>query len=238
MVTLVISCSSLPLIKDKPGDPGVSKNYRSIAISSVILKLFDWAIILLFGDNLKLHDLQFAYQPEVSTSMCSWMVVETIDYFVRKKSEIFACTMDMSKAFDRVKHSTLFQKLLDNGLPAVIIRFLMTSYKLQSTQVKWNGILSKEFPISNGVKQGTVLSAILYCVYTNDLFDILKKNRFRCWIDGEYYGMIGYADDLFLLAPSQTSLHNMLRACEDYSVEHNLLFSTDDNPIKSKTKGN
>ena len=48
--------------------------------------------------------------------------------------------------------------------------------------------------------------------------------------------MIGYADDLFLLAPSQTALQNMLRTCEDYSVEHNLLFSTDDNPIKSKTK--
>ena len=236
MSDFLLISTLLPLIKDKLGDLGSSKNYRSIAISSVILKLFDWAIILLYGDKLKLHDLQFAYQPEISTSMCTWMVVETIDYFVRKKSEIFACTMDMSKAFDRVKHSTLFQKLLDNDLPTVIIRFLMRSYKLQSTQVKWNGTLSKTFPISNGVKQGAVLSAILYCVYTNDLFDILKKNGFGCWIDGEYYGMIGYADDLFLLAPSQTALQNMLQTCEDYAGKHNLLFSTDDNPNKSKTK--
>ena len=226
----------LPLIKDKLGDPCVSKNYRSIAISSVILKLFDWVIILLFGEELKLHDLQFAYQPEVSTSMCSWMVVETIDFFTRNKSEVYACTMDMSKAFDRVKHSTLFQKLLDNGLPAVVIRFLMTSYKLQSTRVKWNNTLSKAFPIANGVKQGAVLSAILYCVYTNDLFDILKRKRYGCWIEGEYFGMIGYADDLFLLAPSTNALQEMLKSCDDYAEKHNLMFSTDDDPRKSKTK--
>ena len=155
----------LPIIKDKLGDTSVSKNYRSIAISSVILKLFDWVIILLYGDNLKLHDLQFAYQPGVSTSMCTWMVVETIDYFLRNKSEIFACTMDMSKAFDRVKHSTLFEKLRKERLPAVIIRFLMSTYKLQVTQVKWNGSLSNMFNIGNGVKQGAVLSAILCIVY-------------------------------------------------------------------------
>ena len=226
----------LPIIKDKLGDSSVSKNYRSIAISSVVLKLFDWVIILLYGDKLKLHDLQFAYQPGVSTSMCTWMVVETIDYFLRNKSEIFACTMDMSKAFDRVKHSTLFEKLRKERLPAIIIRFLMSTYKLQVTQVKWNGSLSNMFNIGNGVKQGAVLSAILYCVYTNNLFDTLKKKKSGCWINGEYYGVIAYADDLFLLAPSLNALQEMLNTCQDYAEKHNLIFSTDDKPSKSKTK--
>ena len=127
---LLIS-SLLPIIKDKLGDTSDSGNYRSIAISSLVMKLFDWVIILLHGDRLKLHDLQFSYQTNVSTSMCTWMVVETIEYFLRKKSEIFACTMDMSKAFDRVKHRTLFLKLRKEGLPPIIIRFLMSVYKMQ-----------------------------------------------------------------------------------------------------------
>ena len=107
---LLIS-SLLPIIKDELGDTSVSTNYHSIAISNLVTKLFDWVIILLYGNRLKLHDQQFIYQTNVSTSMCTWMVVETIEYFLRKKSEIFVCTMDMSKAFDRVKHSTLFLKL-------------------------------------------------------------------------------------------------------------------------------
>ena len=52
----------VPIIKDKLGSMNVSKNYRCIAISSPILKIFDWIIILLFGDNFGLHDLQFTYQ--------------------------------------------------------------------------------------------------------------------------------------------------------------------------------
>ena len=56
----------VPIIKDKLGSICNSKNYRSIAISSLILKLLDWIIILLFGSSLELHDLPFAYQPGIS----------------------------------------------------------------------------------------------------------------------------------------------------------------------------
>ena len=59
----------------------VSKNYRSIALSSLVLKIFDWVILLLFGPTLGLDDLQFAYQAGASMTMCTWAVVETISYF-------------------------------------------------------------------------------------------------------------------------------------------------------------
>ena len=70
----------------------------------------------------------------------------------------------------------------------------------------------------------------------NDLYTILHRRRSGCWINGEYYGIIGYSDDILLLAPTLDALKEMLLACEDYAVEHNLQFSTDPNPKKSKTK--
>ena len=48
--------------------------------------------------------------------------------------------------------------------------------------------------------------------------------------------MIGYADENFLLSPTIDGLQEMLKTCEDYAKEHNLVFSTDPSPIKSKTK--
>ena len=59
----------VPIIKDKLGPINSSKNYRSIAISSLVLKLLDWVILLLFGNSLGLNDLQFAYQPGISGNM-------------------------------------------------------------------------------------------------------------------------------------------------------------------------
>ena len=92
------------------------------------------------------------------------------------------------------------------------------------------------FSLSNSVRQGAVLSAILYCFYVNDLFKILRKNGTGCWVNSNYFGIIGYSDDSFLLAPSLDGLQEMLDICENYANLHNLRFSTDPNPVKCKTK--
>ena len=89
-VTLFLLLATLvPLVKDKLATLNDSKNYRSIAMSSLILKLLDWIILLLFGVSLGVDELQFAYQPGSSTSMCTWAAVETIDYFMRIGTEVY-----------------------------------------------------------------------------------------------------------------------------------------------------
>ena len=142
----------------------------------MFLKIVDWVIILLYGDCLHLHDLQYAYQPKCSTNMCTWLVVETIDYFVRNGGEVFACAMDMTKAFDLVVHSKLLMKLLEAAMPAIVVRLMLVMFLTQFANVRWCGALSDTFFLRNGCKQGAVLSAIAYCVYVNGLFEELKRN--------------------------------------------------------------
>ena len=60
--SILLISTLVPLVKDKLGDICVSSNYRSIALSSLVLKIFDWVIILLYGDKLNLDSLQFGYQ--------------------------------------------------------------------------------------------------------------------------------------------------------------------------------
>ena len=102
--------------------------------------------------------------------------------------------------------------------------------------VQWNNEYSRYFKIKNGVKQGAILSAVLYCVYTNGLFEKLRKLRIGCHVNATYVGVMGYADDLLLLSPSISGLQEMLKVCEQYAMSHNLKFSTNVNPNKSKTK--
>ena len=159
----------VPLVKDKLGNINSSKNYRSVAISSILLKLIDWVIILLEGSSLGLDELQFAYQTGCSTTMCTWAATETIDYFLRNGGEVFACSMDMSKAFDLVVHSKLLGKLLEASMPAIVVRLLLVMYLTQYANVRWDGMFSAIFSLKNGCKQEAVFSAIAYCVYVNGL---------------------------------------------------------------------
>ena len=172
--SVLLLSTLVPIIKDKMGDICSSTNYRSIAISSLILKIIDWVTIILFGECLNLDDLQFSYQSGCSTTMCTWLAIETIDHFLRNGGEVFSCMMDMTKAFDMVQHSLLFRKLLDVNLSVIFIRLIMVMYLLQFANVRWNGRISGTFPMGNGVKQGAVLSALLYCIYVNGLFQKLR----------------------------------------------------------------
>ena len=236
-VTLILLLATLvPIIKDKLGSINVSKNYRSIAISSIFLKLIDWIFIILFGTNFGLNDFQYAYQAGCSTTMCTWAVLETVDYFIKNGSDVFTCAMDMTAAFDLTLHSLLFSKMNAKGFPAVFIRLFIFIYVNQTANVRWNGKFSSEFPMTNGCRQGAVLSAIAYCFYCENLFALLKQRRAGCWVMSNYHGIFGYSDDNWILAPSLDSLEDMLRTCEEYAAAHNLRFSTDPNPEKCKTK--
>ena len=145
--------------------------------------------------------------------------------------------MDCSQAFDTIQHSKLFQKLLYVGVPPVVVRLMIYLYKKQTADVRWKNKYSFEFSIRNEVRQGAVLSPILFCFYMDNLFNLLRDSRNGCWIMDYYAGVFGYADDLLLLCPSRSGLQNMLDIAEEYAKDHKISFSTEVNPSKSKPKG-
>ena len=80
------------------------------------------------------------------------------------------------------------------------------------------------------------MSPTLFSVYLDDLLGELRALGMGCHMGGAWVGAAGYADDLILLAPSRTAMQKMLLVCEQYAADHNLQFSTDPEPSKSKSK--
>ena len=89
---------------------------------------------------------------------------------------------------------------------------------------------SKSFKASNGVKQGGVMSPILFTVYIDGLLCRLRNAGFGCYIGTNFCGAFGYADDLVLLAPTVSSIKAMLKICSEFATEFHVCF----NPSKSK----
>ena len=81
-----------------------------------------------------------------------------------------------------------------------------------------------------------MLSPLLFSIYLDDLLTELRSLQLGCHIGGLWYGACGYADDLILMAPNREVLQKMVSTCERYGKRHNLVFSTDPIPAKSKTK--
>ena len=127
-----------------------------------------------------------------------------------------------SKAFDRVSD--------DNNLCPYIVRLLCYMYLNQNCCVKWNSKSSIDFCVSNGVKQGAVISPILFSSYMHALFERLKRNTIGCHVGPVYAGAFWYTDDVALVALSLNSLRCMIATCEEFANEYQIDF----NPTKSK----
>ena len=232
---IFLSCSLVPLIKDKRKSKLISKNYRLIAISSILLKLLDLLLIELFGDSLSVSSMQFGFQSKSSPSLCTWTLKETVNYFVNQDCPVYVCLLDLTKAFDNIRLDILFEKL-KKRLPSLFLRLLIYTYVNQQCSVKWDGSVSSSFNIGNGVRQGAVLSPILFNIYMDDIFTKLRDSNTGCKIDNLYYGAVGYADDFALLCPSRTGLQSMINLVKEYCEQHGIEISTDENILKSKTK--
>ena len=232
----LLACAFLPLLKSSLKDPADTGSYRAIAGSSLILKLFEKLLLLIWGSYLGTDSLQFGFKAETSTTQCSWLVQEVIGHYLRNGSNPIITVLDCSKAFDTCRFSTLFAKLVETGMPAVIVRVFMFMYQQQYAWVKWGQAVSSRFRISNGTRQGSMASPALWTVYLDLLIKELRELGVGCHVGGLYMGVVVYADDVLLLAPTRGAMQLMLDTCEDYAARHNIMFSTDTNPSKSKTK--
>ena len=158
------------------------------------------------------------------------MVIETIQYFTQMRSPVYVLFIDASNVFDRLSHIELFDILSERNMCPLIRRLLFNLYGNQQFQIRWNNCLSNMYNMTNGVKQGAVLSPILFTMYIDGLFYELKRAGVGCHINGEYVGAFGYADDIILLSPSLCALKHSITLCEDYAKRFKILF----NSIKSK----
>ena len=99
------------------------------------------------------------------------MVTETIQYYTENGCKgVFLLLLDASKVFDKVVLHMLFHELIKKNVCTKIIKLLLYMCTNQDCNVQWDGAYSNMFKIFNGVKQGSVISPLLFTVYLDSLF--------------------------------------------------------------------
>ena len=135
---------------------------------------------------------------------------------------MFVLLLDASKAFDRINYCKLFTDLLKRDVSPLVLRLLLHMYTNQTLCVRWGDALSTLFSVKNGVKQGGVLSPILFAIYTDGLLKRLQETGVGCHMGHRFSG----ADDITLLSPSRSGMAILVKVCEKYAAEYDIIFNS------------
>ena len=221
----LIETTIVPIIKNKCGNISSSSNYRPIALATIISKLLESILLLKCEEYLCTSANQFGFKTAHGTELCIYTLREYIELYRKRSTTVFVTFLDASKAFDRLDHWLLFEKLIYRKVPLFIVRLLIVWYSLQRMHIRWGNTFSTSFCVSNGVKQGGIISPVLFNVYMDDLSCELNRSNIGGRIGGEIVNHLSYADDLCLICLSSAGMQKLLNVCSKYATKHSLSYN-------------
>ena len=171
----------------KSGNRGLVNNYRPVTLTSHCIKLFERVLAknitqYLEGNNL-FNDGQHGFR---SGKSCLFQLLSHHMYILENMSEgkdVDVVYLDFAKAFDRVDHGVLEQKMKRVGISGAVLGWIMEFLRDRKQRVAVDGAMSGESVVVSGVPQGSVLGPLLFLIHLTDLDEDLQHSRLTSFAD-------------------------------------------------------
>ena len=215
----------------KKGNKSEPENYRGITLMSCLGKFFlsiiNNRLMQYTIDKHILHKSQLGFVPGNRTSDAHIIINNLIQkYCYKKNSKIFSCFVDFSKAFDTIPRDILLKKLLSHNINGKVFNIIRNIYINDTARIKIENRCTEPFQINKGVRQGCVLSPLLFNIFLSDLAQKLDLTEGKVNLDNIQIASLIWADDIVLLAESEDGLQKMLNVLDLYCHENKLEINT------------
>jgi exonuclease III len=212
-----------PIHKD--GDTRMPLNYRPITLLSIVGKVYTTILYARLMSYCEQQNIivaeQGGFRPKRGCTEQLFTLTELIKMRRSQGKRTYCCFIDIKKAYDTVWHVGLKSKLLGAGIHGAMYRSICSLYQCCESTIRLGGQLEYTdfFSIETGVRQGCILSPLLYSIFINDLVKELRKLNAGIGIGDKQLCVLLYADDIVLMAEDMQRLQRLMKGVHDYSVK-------------------
>ena len=177
--------SIIPIFKK--GNKSVPANYRPVSLTSHIIKIFERIVrskMADFIDNTSiLTNEQYGFRCGRSCMSQLLKHLESIFNILESEANADVLYLDFSKAFDKVDHNMLMNKLEGYGIIGKVHMWIKNFLTNRKQTVIVDGEKSNSERVISGVPQGTVLGPTLFILYINDITKVIKHSLIKIFAD-------------------------------------------------------
>ncbi len=155
----------------------------------------------------------------------SLLVLETIiRKSKREKKKNFLALLDITKAYDRVNRDILWHIMEQMGVPEILLRNIKASYRDPSTILQFQDVVSEPLQMTLGLKQGCVMSPILFAIYIAELGHRLQNSGLGIVVDDITIPGMFFADDMVLVG-NKRDLQKLLNIVGEFALQFRIEFA-------------
>ena len=255
-----------PLFKAKTKEPLVIANYRAVSLINCICKGYETVLFNRTSAHLESRkDISPGQgaRRHMGTEELLYTITSTAKArYAHSGKGTYVCFIDFTLAYPSTDHNVIFTKMRDKGITGRLWANIRHLYRNMQSRVMHPDISQDDFfKIVSGVREGSVLSPILFIIAVDDMLEYLKARPFRSkdhhssnrspdpststqrqrrtdnrppgvWIHSVYLALLQFVDDSCLLATSPEELQHMINVIAEYCSIYRLSL----NPRPGKTE--
>ena len=206
----------------KNGDVTDCGNYRGITLMSIISKIYGRVInnrILQSLPENGIVEEQGGFRSKRGCIDQIFALSECVRKTIAQGEKMYIAFIDIKKAYDRVWRNGLWKRLWDSGIKGKLWRVIKKMYEKVENCVLVDGELTEWFENEIGLKQGDVLSPLLYSLFINGFAEEVKRRTGGIQIGEEWLKILLFADDIALISESPEGLQEQLNILYEYSKD-------------------